>query len=210
MFFPSSQNLTHHGQLYVQKKTKKTVPRNQNMILHDELSAILESGFSLSEQEHEAADIPIIATCANMAIADTNTTMASVILDSIEGLRQRILDDVVGQETSNEGISQVTAVTVPRTVATVATVTSPIEFQPGKPATLPLVYCDFTASHRPLKSIESYLTEKCLPLYGNTHTNTSLTGSQSTAFCSEARQIVAEACGAKTTGKASQDVVLFA
>ena len=73
-----------------------------------------------------------------------------------------------------------------------------------------MVYCDFTASHRPLTSIERYLHESCMTYYGNTHTNTSITGSQSSAFVSEARQIIAEACGAKTTGKASQDVVLFA
>jgi selenocysteine lyase/cysteine desulfurase len=47
-------------------------------------------------------------------------------------------------------------------------------------------------------------------LYGNTHTNTSITGSQSTAFVAEARQLVAEAVNAKTTGKASLDLVLFA
>jgi len=47
-------------------------------------------------------------------------------------------------------------------------------------------------------------------LYGNTHTNTSISGSQSTAFVAEARQIIAEECGAKITGKASRDVVLFA
>ena len=74
---------------------------------------------------------------------------------------------------------------------------------------VPMVYCDFTASHRPVSSIEDYLRRECAPLYGNTHTNTSITGSQSSAFVSEARQIIAEACGAKTTGKASQDIVLF-
>ncbi len=174
------------------------------MTSNDESSAILESGFSLLETKHEADDIPI--NSAALAITDTNTTMASVVFDPIESLRQRILDDVVGQERSSEGATEVLIARA----GTIATFTSPLEFQPGKPATLPLVYCDFTASHRPLKSIESYLTEKCLPLYGNTHTNTSLTGSQSTAFCSEARQIVGDACGAKTTGKASQDVVMFA
>ncbi len=75
---------------------------------------------------------------------------------------------------------------------------------------VPLVYCDHTASNRALDSIEEYIRDVCLPLYGNTHTNTSVTGSQSTAFVAEARQIVAEACNAKITGKASQDVVLFA
>jgi hypothetical protein len=75
---------------------------------------------------------------------------------------------------------------------------------------VPLVYCDQTASNRPLRSIESYLERVCLPLYGNTHTNTSVTGSQTTAFVAEARQLVAETCNAKITGKASLDVVLFA
>lgn len=75
---------------------------------------------------------------------------------------------------------------------------------------LPLVYCDQTASNRSLKSVENYIRDVCLPLYGNTHTNTSVTGSQSTAFVAEARQIVAEGCNAKITGKAALDVVLFA
>mmetsp|Transcript_16178 Transcript_16178/g.24424 ORF Transcript_16178/g.24424 Transcript_16178/m.24424 type:complete len:1204 (-) Transcript_16178:222-3833(-) len=75
---------------------------------------------------------------------------------------------------------------------------------------LPLIYCDQTASNRPVKSIEDYMQKVCLPLYGNTHTNTSITGSQSTAFVAEARQLVAEGTNAKITGKASLDVVLFA
>jgi hypothetical protein len=75
---------------------------------------------------------------------------------------------------------------------------------------LPLVYCDQTASNRPLQSLERYIQSVCLPLFGNTHTNTSITGAQSTAFCAEARQIVAEQVNAKVTGKASRDVVLFA
>jgi selenocysteine lyase/cysteine desulfurase len=86
---------------------------------------------------------------------------------------------------------------------------SPLEWKAGDPVKVPLVYCDFTASHRPLQSIESFLRNDCIPWYGNTHTNSSITGSQSSAFCSEARQLIGEACGAKTTGKASQDVVLF-
>lgn len=43
---------------------------------------------------------------------------------------------------------------------------------------VPLVYCDQTASNRPVKSIERFMERVCLPLYGNTHTNTSITGSQ--------------------------------
>jgi selenocysteine lyase/cysteine desulfurase len=87
---------------------------------------------------------------------------------------------------------------------------SALEWKPNVPLKVPMVYCDFTASHRPLKSIEDYIHQTCLPFYGNTHTNTSVTGGQSSAFVSEARQIIAEVCNAKITGKASQDVVLFA
>jgi len=75
---------------------------------------------------------------------------------------------------------------------------------------LPLVYCDQTASNRSLTSVEKYIQDVCLPLYGNTHTNTSVTGSQTTAFVAESRQLVAEGCNAKITGKAALDVVLFA
>jgi hypothetical protein len=75
---------------------------------------------------------------------------------------------------------------------------------------VPLIYCDQTASNRPLKSIEKFINDRCLPLYGNTHTNTSVSGSQSTAFVAEARQIVAEGVNAKISGKAALDVVLFA
>jgi hypothetical protein len=48
---------------------------------------------------------------------------------------------------------------------------------------VPLVYADHTASNRPMKSIEMYLQNVCMPLYGNTHTNTSLTGSQRFVLC---------------------------
>jgi hypothetical protein len=108
---------------------------------------------------------------------------------SLNELRESVVNDMIGHD---------------------ATFSSPMEWKAGDPVKVPLVYCDFTASHRPLKSIESYLETSCIPFYGNTHTNTSITGSQSTAFCSEARQLIGEACGAKTSGKASQDVVLFA
>jgi selenocysteine lyase/cysteine desulfurase/tRNA(Ile)-lysidine synthase TilS/MesJ len=112
--------------------------------------------------------------------------------NSVTELRERLANDLIGG---------------------VKLFTSPFEAPPSSPdrfLQVPLIYCDQTASNRPLQSIEAYLLQNSLPLYGNTHTNTSLTGSQSTAFCAEARQIVAESCNAKTTGKASLDVVLFA
>lgn len=74
----------------------------------------------------------------------------------------------------------------------------------------PLIYCDQTASNRPLRSVELYIEQVCLPLYANTHTTTSATGKQSTAFVAEARQIVAEETNARISGEDSLDVVLFA
>lgn len=157
----------------------------------------METGFSLSEQAHEnQVDLSAVRDETEDAIASTKPTNETVTpLQKVQEIRQRVVDDFIGNEGSAEGPS---------------VVTSPFERAHGEPFQLPLVYCDFTASHKPLHSVETYLQDKCLPFYGNTHTNTSLTGSQSTAFCSEARQIIGETCGAKTTGKASQDVVLFA
>lgn len=73
----------------------------------------------------------------------------------------------------------------------------------------PIVYADWTASARCVGRIEDYVRSQVLPFYGNTHTTTSITGHQSTFFRHEARQLVAEACNAKITGKAAEDVVLF-
>lgn len=74
---------------------------------------------------------------------------------------------------------------------------------------IPFVYCDHTASNRALHSIEEYIHRNVLPLYANVHTTTSTSGSQCTALVSESRTIIAEACNARITGKASRDVVLF-
>ena len=73
----------------------------------------------------------------------------------------------------------------------------------------PCVYADWTASGRSLQHVEKYIAKEVLPLYGNTHTTTSITGHQSTCFRHEARQIIAEATNAKISGKASLDLVLF-
>lgn len=74
---------------------------------------------------------------------------------------------------------------------------------------MPLIYADWTATGRPLYSVEKYIEKELLPFYGNTHTTTSITGIQSTCFQHEARQIVAECVNAKITGRASEDCVLF-
>lgn len=61
----------------------------------------------------------------------------------------------------------------------------------------PLVYSDWTATGRAVSSIERFLYDEVVPLFGNTHTTTSITGAQTTCFRHEARQIIAQAVNAK-------------
>ncbi|TMW64640.1 hypothetical protein Poli38472_011520 [Pythium oligandrum] len=72
-----------------------------------------------------------------------------------------------------------------------------------------LCYADFTASGKSLQCIEDYIQREVMPLYGNTHTTTSITGLQTTCFRHEARQIIAQAVNAKITGRGAEDSVLF-
>ena len=67
-----------------------------------------------------------------------------------------------------------------------------------------LTYADYTASGRSLRFIEDYLQREVLPLYANTHTETSRTGLQTTRFREEAREIIHRACGG-----GPDDVVIF-
>ncbi len=59
-----------------------------------------------------------------------------------------------------------------------------------------VTYADYTASGRALEFIEDYLRDAVLPLYANTHTESSGTGLQTTRFRSEAREIIRRAVGA--------------
>jgi selenocysteine lyase/cysteine desulfurase len=67
-----------------------------------------------------------------------------------------------------------------------------------------VVYADYTASGRSLSFIEDHLREIVLPLYANTHTETSGTGRQTTRFREDARALIGEAFGAS-----DDHVVLF-
>lgn len=59
-----------------------------------------------------------------------------------------------------------------------------------------VTYADYTASGRSLSFIEGFITEAVLPLYANTHTETSGTGLQTTKFREDARRIITGATGA--------------
>ena len=59
-----------------------------------------------------------------------------------------------------------------------------------------VTYADYTASGRSLAFIEDYIRESVLPLYANTHTESSGTGLQTGRFREEARSIIRDAVGA--------------
>jgi selenocysteine lyase/cysteine desulfurase len=69
-----------------------------------------------------------------------------------------------------------------------------------------VTYADYTASGRSVGFIEDFIRQAVLPLYGNTHTESSGTGLQTTRFREDARRIIRDAVGAT----AADHVVLFA
>lgn len=60
----------------------------------------------------------------------------------------------------------------------------------------PMIYADYTASGRGLKNIEDFIRDQVLPFYANTHTETSATGKQTTAFREQSRQIIKDSINA--------------
>ncbi|MBZ0231931.1 MAG: aminotransferase class V-fold PLP-dependent enzyme [Deltaproteobacteria bacterium] len=67
-----------------------------------------------------------------------------------------------------------------------------------------VTYADYTASGRSLTFLEDYIRHHVMPLYANTHTETSGTGRQTTRFREEARAIIKQAVGG-----GPEDVVIF-
>lgn len=67
-----------------------------------------------------------------------------------------------------------------------------------------VIYCDYTASGKPLKFIENYIRDFVYPFYANTHTTTSVTSRQTTRFRQEARTIIK-----KCVNATEEDVVVF-
>ena len=58
-----------------------------------------------------------------------------------------------------------------------------------------VTYADYTASGRSLSFIEDFIRKQVMPLYANTHTETSGTGMQTTRFREDAREIIKAAVG---------------
>jgi len=67
-----------------------------------------------------------------------------------------------------------------------------------------VTYADYTASGRSLTFLEDFICREVLPLYANTHTESSGTGLQTTRFREDAREVIRQAVGAD-----ERDVVIF-
>ena len=185
------------------KLNKMEAPKSQSKVIMD-----LECGTSLAELEYTSEKQQNERKSEEKGHgkvgASSSTEISLSAEEKIQNMRNSLANDIV----RNGDVPMFTSpYETPEAQKAMGQTAIP---EKERYVSVPLVYCDQTASNRALNSVEKYIQNVCLPLYGNTHTNTSVTGSQSTAFVAEARQIVAEGCNAKITGKAALDVVLFA
>ena len=67
-----------------------------------------------------------------------------------------------------------------------------------------VTYADYTASGRSVDFIEDFIRDEVMPLYANTHSETSTTGLQTTRFREDARRTILE-----TLRGTDEDVVIF-
>ncbi|MCV7354402.1 aminotransferase class V-fold PLP-dependent enzyme [Mycolicibacterium fluoranthenivorans] len=67
-----------------------------------------------------------------------------------------------------------------------------------------ITYADYTASGRSLDFVEDFIRERVLPLYANTHTESSGTGLQTSLLREDARRIIHDAVGCT-----EDDLVIF-
>jgi selenocysteine lyase/cysteine desulfurase len=67
-----------------------------------------------------------------------------------------------------------------------------------------ITYADYTASGRALDFVEDFIRDRVLPMYANTHTEASATGSQTGGLREQAREVIHRAVGAT-----ADEVVLF-
>ena len=58
-----------------------------------------------------------------------------------------------------------------------------------------VTYADYTAIGRALTFIEDFIRDEVLPIYANTHTESSGTGRQTTQLREDARAIIRDAVG---------------
>lgn len=131
-----------------------------------------------------------VTNSESAAAAAVSTASASVTVDAawtkIHQLRSRLAADVISDPSSLSSSLSSTGYNFPTFISpferpkvnndnstigssgTTTTTTTPNGSYQGM--AIPLIYCDQTASQRPVRSIENYIRNISMPCYANTHT----------------------------------------